>query len=65
MLRFGHYNPRQNFIELSMLADGPTIYKDEFAQMLPQLRRRWGYEDFETLTYSSGTWYIKGAREGW
>jgi len=65
MLQWGHYNPRQNFIEQSMLADGSTIYEDEFAQMLPQLRRRWGYEDFETLTYASGTFHIVRAREGW
>ena len=30
-----------------MLADGPLSYKEEFANNLPQFRRRWGYKDFQ------------------
>ncbi|KAI4615914.1 hypothetical protein J4E83_006582 [Alternaria metachromatica] len=46
-LQSGYYRPYRNFIEQSMLADGPLSYKEEFANNLPQFRRRWGYKDFQ------------------
>ncbi|KAI4707919.1 hypothetical protein J4E89_007549 [Alternaria sp. Ai002NY15] len=30
-----------------MSTDGPLSYKEEFANNLPQFRRRWGYKDFQ------------------